>query len=191
MNISRAVGLIASIVLAIVVGGPMAAGASAQPSSVEVVDEATAEPCSPCPIHVVGESHIIGVGTGIVFVTCEDELEGTINHDGTGAVIWIGNAHGAPGCVPTCLGAGESIWELSALGELPGGNEQITLRSCVRIPAGDIHCSLVLDVEHEAESHHLLFSTDQLCYGGSARFEGLWEGETTEHNEIELVHAGS
>jgi len=184
MKAMRCLAMHAVVAGALLAAAPAASGQA----SVEIVREApSSEGCGPCDIHLVGESSIFSMPTGVELSTCEDELEGTIGQDGVGELAWTGTPHGAIGCPTNCAADGEADWPLGTLVEV-GGEARLTLRVCYRGPGGaEGHCDLVLAIP-AAPSHNQELTADNLCMSNTRRVVAAWETETDSHDAIEFVH---
>jgi len=183
---------VASIAAALALGGvgQLAAPdiASGEELPVEILRESPgSSPCDPCDVHVTGEMVVKALPSGVVISRCQDELEGTINHDGGGELTWTGTADGDPGCnFVNCTATGEDHWPLSTLHEV-GGRARILLRACYRSGSTEIHCDLLVIIPDEP-THDQQFSTDQLCSGNTRLMQGDWQAEATAHDSLEFVH---
>lgn len=181
----RVVVLIASVVIVVVAGGLAAGSASAQSTPVEVVEEASGDPCDPCEIHLTGESHITAIPSGVVVSRCADEFEGDIAHDGTGELVYSSASHGAPGCntVDCLIDPAEAAASITDIVESSDA-ANMTLRICLGGVTGEVHCNLDVSVDQPA-THQYDLSTATLCASGTRRVEGSWQLEDTS---VELVH---
>ncbi len=131
--------------------------AFAQEGEVEVVDEADFHaPCSPCNLHVQGESHLFSLVAGAEVASCETEYDVVIYHDGTGEIEWRGTEHGAPGCnTINCFGD-EGHWPIvSPVGEVGGEVEHFTYRFCLRnyVTGVESHCEGEVTVGRTGTTH--------------------------------------
>ncbi len=142
-----------------------AGAATAQETEVEVVDEANGhEACVPCDLHAEGESHIFSLVAGAEVLTCEDEYDAVVYHDGSGEIEWTGTAHGGFGCnILNCQSGDEGHWPMiGPVGEIGGEVEHFTLRFCLR-NAGtgvEFHCEGEVSILDTDTAHiYELFAT--------------------------------
>jgi len=168
--------------------GILASTGVAHAQSISVIDEATGADCSPCSVHLAGESHVTSTASGIVLSACEDELFAHLQADGTGAIDWVGTAHGGPGCnVRNCVTpVSEAHWPITSIIEPAAGLERIQVRLCFKSATTGIetHCNLSIPVSHP-EPHRQTLNVLSLCSSGLTRLEATW---TVESAQVELVH---
>jgi len=150
------------------------------------------EPCGPCDIHLTGETAIFAQPSGVEVSKCQDELEGTINHGGTGELTWNGTTHDppGPGCnVIDCTATGEEHWPLTFPVEV-AGDARVTLRACYRGATGgsEIHCDLVVTIP-QTPTHNPQLTTDELCASNVRQVQADWQTESTTHDSLEIVHS--
>jgi len=173
-----------------------ASTASAQ-TPVEFEDEAGND-CSPCLVHIEGETHIrdrTQVGAPII-TECHDEFDATLWHDGTGEIEWHGEDHpDAPigcftiNCDHAVVPPEEEHWPVSGVGEIATDTVQMTLRVCFN----NLHCNWVNIPATEIGHHQYEFTMHQRCFGGAREFEGHWETEVDEitgenNQDFEIDH---
>jgi len=195
MTIARKILLLVAVALFTM--ALTASTASAQETDVEVLHELTGAPCSPCSVHVRGESRLLAVPPGVVVFSCIDEFNANLYDNGTGEVEWDGENHVAPGCnITNCLGSTgfNPHWAFDNIGELGNGVEYTNVNFCLKGGANEVPCTgEVLIQEHlPARSHDYEFRTRPEgipCAGGTRIIHGMWEAEVDgADNKVELIH---
>jgi len=169
-------------------------GASAQETGVTVVDEATGEPCGPCVMHAVGESHFVRTTTGMLALSCQDEFNVRLYSDGSGEIEWMGSHDGFPGCFhSSCVDPGASHWSImssaggaGAIGELGDGTAHMNFRFCVVTGSSLMYqCDIEATIAATGTPHQYALGATQIC-PGSIRYE---MDALVESEDIELVHS--
>jgi len=175
MRIARKILLLALTVVAAMAFA--ASTASAQETPVEFEHE-NGDPCSPCLVHIEGESHIRDrTQPGAPIVSgCHDEFNATLWHDSSGELEWHGEDHEPVGIgcntINCTLVPGEEHWTITDVGETAADTVHMTVRFCLN----NLHCNAEVPAT-ETHHHHYEFSMHQLCFGGAREVEGLWETE--------------
>jgi len=160
--------------------------ATAQETAVEF-ETRTGLPCTPCVIHLTGESHFSSPGTGMLFSRCSDDFTARIYHGGSGEIEATSMQPESVGTceVEDCVNnPAEAHWPVSALGETSTDAVHATVRFCWRSIGTDFHCNVELDIT-ELALHDYTFSTVSICLAGARRFEAVWE---TESDNFEIDH---
>ncbi len=155
-------------------------------TEISVTDEASGDDCSPCSVHVTGESHVTNPATGIVLGSCEDELFVHLYADGSGEVDSVSSPHAGSGCfVTNCTVPVEAHWPVISLVEPSAGQERLNLRACFRGPLGaEVHCDLSIPIS-QPSPHLLVLTVLSLCQSGTRRIEADWQSESAQ---VELTH---
>jgi len=160
--------------------------ATAQETAVEFETPAGL-PCTPCVIHLTGESHFTNMMTGMITARCIDDFTARIYHGGSGEIeaTSMQPEPGATCAIENCAtNPAEAHWPISAIGETSADAVHATVRFCWRSLGNDFHCNVELDITEPA-LHDYTFSTVSLCFGGGRRFEAVWQ---TESDTFEIDH---
>lgn len=148
------------------------------------------QPCSPCVISAIGESHVNLFGIRVS--TCADLLSLELYANGTGHASYTNANHNTGTCTRrACNGVGEAAGEaefvVHSIEETATGESTMSYRQCLDTAsnpnATGTHCTVPIDVTKPSSYQ---FEVHATCAGGIIEFEAEWY--VTGGDAFEIAH---